>query len=85
MESYGNSYSVAGHFAEDVLRQLSADRLFLAVDAFDLAFGLSTPNPEESKVNQAMVQNCVREKYSSLIRTNSAAKPIAHLAALSDR
>jgi DeoR family transcriptional regulator of aga operon len=51
-----NSYSAVGHFAEDMLLQLSADKLFLAVDACDLDFGLSTPNPEESKVNQAMVQ-----------------------------
>ncbi len=51
-----NSYSAVGHFAEEMLTQLSADKLFLAVDAFDLDFGLSTPNPEESKVNQAMVQ-----------------------------
>ncbi len=51
-----NSYSAVGHFAEDMLRQLSADKLFLAVDAFDLDFGLSTPNPEESKVNQEMVR-----------------------------
>jgi DeoR family transcriptional regulator of aga operon len=51
-----NSYSAVGHFAEDMLRQLSADKLFLAVDAFDLNFGLSTPNPEESKVNQGMVE-----------------------------
>jgi DeoR family transcriptional regulator of aga operon len=51
-----NSVSAVGHFAEDMLGQLSADKLFLAVDAFDLDFGLSTPNPEESKVNQAMVQ-----------------------------
>ena len=56
-----NSYSAVGHFAEDMLTQLSADKLFLAVDAFDLDFGLSTPNPEESKVNQAMVQ-IAREK-----------------------
>ena len=51
-----NSYSAVGHFAEDMLRQLSADKLFLAIDAFDLNFGLSTPNPEESKVNQGMVE-----------------------------
>ncbi len=56
-----SSYSAVGHFTEDMLRQLSADKLFLAVDAFDLDFGLSTPNPEESKVNQAMVQ-IAREK-----------------------
>jgi DeoR family transcriptional regulator of aga operon len=51
-----NSYSAVGHFAEDMLLQMSADKLFLGVDACDLDFGLSTPNPEESKVNQAMVQ-----------------------------
>jgi DeoR family transcriptional regulator of aga operon len=51
-----NSYSAVGHFAEEMLGQLSADKLFLAVDAFDLDFGLSTPNLEESKVNQVMVR-----------------------------
>src|SRR6185369_12589266 len=39
-----NSLSVVGHFAQDMLAQLSADKLFLAVDAFDLELGLSTPN-----------------------------------------
>jgi DeoR family transcriptional regulator of aga operon len=51
-----NSYSAVGHFAEEMLGHLSADKLFLAVDAFDLDFGLSTPNLEESKVNQVMVR-----------------------------
>lgn len=50
-----NSFSAVGHFAEDMLKQLSADKLFLAVDACDVEFGLSTPNLEESQVNQAMV------------------------------
>jgi DeoR family transcriptional regulator of aga operon len=50
-----NSLSAVGHFAEAMLKQLSADKLFLAVDACDLEFGLSTPNLEESQVNQAMV------------------------------
>jgi DeoR family transcriptional regulator of aga operon len=51
-----NSFSVVGHFAEEMLGHLSADKLFLAVDAFDAGFGLSTPNLEESRVNQAMVR-----------------------------
>jgi DeoR family transcriptional regulator of aga operon len=51
-----NSLSAVGHFAEEMLRQLSADKLFLAVDACDVEFGLSTPNLEESQVNQAMVR-----------------------------
>lgn len=51
-----NSFSAVGHFTEDMLKQLSADKLFLAVDACDVEFGLSTPNLEESQVNQAMVR-----------------------------
>jgi len=51
-----NSLSAVGHFAEDILGQLSADKLFLAVDACDVEFGLSTPNVEESQVNQAMAR-----------------------------
>ena len=51
-----NSLSAVGHFAEDILAQLSADKVFLAVDACDLEFGLSTPNVEESQVNQAMAR-----------------------------
>lgn len=51
-----NSLSAVGHFAVDILAQLSADKLFLAVDACDIEFGLSTPNVEESQVNQAMAR-----------------------------
>ena len=51
-----NSLSAVGHFAEDILAQLSADKLFLAVDACDVEFGLSTPNVEESQVNQSMAR-----------------------------
>jgi DeoR/GlpR family transcriptional regulator of sugar metabolism len=51
-----NSFSVVGHFAEEMLGQLSADKLFLAADAFDLDFGLSTPNLEESQVNHVMTR-----------------------------
>ena len=50
-----NSGSLVGQFAEEMLRQFSVDKLFLAVDAVDLEFGLSTPNLDESHVNQAMV------------------------------
>jgi DeoR/GlpR family transcriptional regulator of sugar metabolism len=56
-----NAFSIGGHFAEEMLRQLSADKLFLAADACDLEFGVSTPNLEESRVNQAMAR-IAREK-----------------------
>jgi DeoR family transcriptional regulator, aga operon transcriptional repressor len=56
-----NAFSVGGHFAEEMLQSLSADKLFLATDACDLEFGVSTPNLEESRVNQAMAR-IAREK-----------------------
>lgn len=56
-----SSNSVVGQFAVGMLRQLSADRLFLGADACDLGFGLTTPNLEEAAVNQAMIQ-IAREK-----------------------
>jgi len=51
-----NSFSLVGPLAERVLRQLSADILFLGVDGFDTKAGLFTPNLLESEVNRAMVE-----------------------------
>ena len=50
-----NSFSLVGPIAEDTLRHLSADILFLGVDGFDVQYGLSTPNILEAKVNRVMV------------------------------
>lgn len=49
-----NSFSLVGPLAEETLRRLSADLLFLAVDGFDLRYGLTTPNLLEARVNRAM-------------------------------
>lgn len=51
-----NSFSLVGPLAEQTLRQLSADLLFLGVDGFDTRAGLFTPNLLESQVNRAMVE-----------------------------
>jgi len=51
-----NSFSLVGPLAEDTLRHLSADILFLGVDGFDVHFGLTTPNMLEAKVNRVMVE-----------------------------
>jgi DeoR/GlpR family transcriptional regulator of sugar metabolism len=51
-----DSVSVVGSFAENMLEHLSADRLFLGAASCDPDFGPSTPNLEESLVNQAMVK-----------------------------
>jgi DeoR family transcriptional regulator of aga operon len=51
-----NSFSLVGPLAEETLRRLSADVLFLGVDGFDVHFGLTTPNLLEAKVNRVMTE-----------------------------
>lgn len=51
-----NSFSLVGPIAEETLRRLHADILFLGVDGFDVQSGLSTPNLLEAKVNRAMIE-----------------------------
>ena len=51
-----NSFSLVGPLAEESLRKLSADLLFLAVDGFDVRYGLTTPNLLEARVNRAMAE-----------------------------
>lgn len=52
-----NSFSLVGPLAEESLRYVTADLLFLAVDGFDLEYGLTTPNLLEAKVNRVMIEN----------------------------
>jgi DeoR family transcriptional regulator, aga operon transcriptional repressor len=51
-----NSFSLVGPIAEETLRRLNADILFLGVDGFDVRYGLSTPNLLEAKVNRIMTE-----------------------------
>lgn len=55
-----NSFSLVGPVAEDVLKEMHADILFLGVDGFDLDAGLTTPNLLEARVNRAMVSSAKR-------------------------
>jgi DeoR family transcriptional regulator, aga operon transcriptional repressor len=55
-----NSFSLVGPIAEETLRRLNADILFLGVDGFDVQYGLSTPNILEAKVNRVMVEAAKR-------------------------
>ena len=55
-----NSFSLVGPLAEESLRKLSADLLFLGVDGFDIRYGLTTPNLLEARVNLAMVESARR-------------------------
>jgi DeoR family transcriptional regulator, aga operon transcriptional repressor len=51
-----NSSSLVGPLAEDTLREMHADILFLGVDGFDSTVGITTPNLLEARVNRAMMQ-----------------------------
>lgn len=50
------SYSFVGPQAETMLKELHADRLFLAVDGFDVEAGPSTPDILEAQLNSCMVR-----------------------------
>lgn len=55
-----NSFSLVGPIAEESLRKLSADIFFLAVDGFDVHYGLTTPNLLEARVNRSMAESSRR-------------------------
>jgi DeoR family transcriptional regulator, aga operon transcriptional repressor len=50
------SYSLAGPPAEQTLRHLHADRLFLGVDGLDPEIGLMTPDVLEAQLNALMIK-----------------------------
>ncbi len=50
------SQSAVGPHAEEVLRGLNADQLFLGVDAIDVEAGLSTPDVLEARLNALMIR-----------------------------
>jgi DeoR family transcriptional regulator of aga operon len=50
------SYSTVGPQAEQILRALNADRLFLGVDGLDPEIGLTTPDLLEAQLNGLMIR-----------------------------
>lgn len=48
--------SLVGPYADEVLRQLNVDKVFLATNGISLTRGLTTPNPAEARTKQAMVE-----------------------------
>ena len=50
------SYSLSGPHAEQTLRRLHADRLFLGVDGIDPEIGIMTPDVHEAQLNAIMIQ-----------------------------
>lgn len=50
-----NSLSLVGPLADRNLMNLFVDKVFLAVDGFDIRLGIYTPNIEEAYLNQKMI------------------------------
>lgn len=49
------SHSFVGPQAEAMMKEMHADRLFLAVDGLDLEYGLTTPDVLEAQLNSQMI------------------------------
>jgi len=68
------SWSLAGPQAEQALRDLQADRLFLGVDSLEPEIGLMTPHVLEAKLNALMIriarQTVAVTDSSKLLRRN---------------
>lgn len=66
--------SCVGMFTEDILKNMHVDRVFLGTNNLSVEHGLTTPNMQECRVKQCML-NAARKKYvlvdSSKFRTNS--------------
>ena len=55
-----NSYSLVGPLAEECLRHLKADIVFLGIDGFDAETGVSTADLLEAQLNRIMVNMAER-------------------------
>jgi DeoR family transcriptional regulator of aga operon len=51
-----NSLSLVGPLAEKSLRNFNVDKVFLGVDGFDTRQGIFTPNIEEARLNEIMIE-----------------------------
>ena len=51
-----NSASVIGHDAENFLKDLSCNKLYIGIDGLDIDFGLTTGNIDEAHLNKAMIR-----------------------------
>lgn len=69
-----NILSCVGGFTEELFGKLIADKVFLGINNISIEYGLTTPNMQECKVKQSMLQ-AARRKYllvdSSKFKTNS--------------
>ncbi len=75
-----NSFSLVGPLAEDSLRHVTADLLFLAVDGFDVDYGLTTPNLLEARANRVMMENAKTDHHRLRFQQVRPPQPFFHCA-----
>ena len=51
--------TMVGPLADDTLRKVSADKLFMGVDGVDMNIGLTTPDINEAKTSRVMMESAV--------------------------
>lgn len=77
------SDALVGSFAEQTLRQLNTDLLFLGAHSVDVAVGLTTPNVAEAETNSVLVAN-TREVVLIVDSTKLGRISLATFATLAD-
>ena len=77
------SYSTVGPQAEQLLRGLNADRLFLGVDGLDPDIGLTTPDVLEAQLNALMIR-VAREVTAVTDSSKFYRRSLSLIAGLSD-
>ena len=70
------SWSLVGPQAEQALRGLQADRLFLGVDSLDPEIGLMTPHVLEAKLNALMIRICAPDRGGDRFLQAAAPQPV---------
>ena len=55
-----SSAAVVGHYAEEMVRDHSFRKLFLAVDGFDIERGLTTTHTMEAHLNRKMIESAMQ-------------------------
>ena len=78
-----NSSTMIGPLAEDVLRKISADKLFHGVDGIDYEIGLTTPDVAEANTSRVMMERA-GEKILLVDSSKFGRRSLAVIASVKD-
>ncbi|SDD90238.1 DeoR/GlpR family DNA-binding transcription regulator [Riemerella columbipharyngis] len=78
-----SSQSTVGPVAQELMQEISANKLFLGIDGLDLDFGISTSNNAEAYLNKLMIKN-VSKTYILADHSKFGKKGLSHICPLKD-